>query len=186
MIPLLVFDNEGKTFDRYTIIRTDTGDCVGASEDPFHPQGFGQHCGNVADNYWREAYGTVWRKGCTQRLIKRRIKFAVDHYAMNCSDKKIGVVELPERVFEWLVQLEWIIDVSAQQKKFAEIVEGSYEQYTFEYPKDEYVVFVVCKESGKKVKLSLHACDDRNGTLIHSRLVFQNVQDAIKVLIKNK
>lgn len=48
---LRIFDNGGETFDRYTILpsRFDKKyrdgmlvDCVGASEFPFHPQGFGQ------------------------------------------------------------------------------------------------------------------------------------------------
>ena len=46
---LKVYDNGGKTFDRYTVLRTDwrekNGCCMsfGMSEHPFHPQGFGQH-----------------------------------------------------------------------------------------------------------------------------------------------
>lgn len=38
-----VFDNGGKTFDRYTVIYNAEGDYVAMSADPFHPQGFGQH-----------------------------------------------------------------------------------------------------------------------------------------------
>ena len=47
------FDNGGKTLDRYTIIFSDDpafeetragySPGLGASERPFHPQGFGQH-----------------------------------------------------------------------------------------------------------------------------------------------
>ena len=44
----IILDNKGETFDRYTIILPN-GDCYGASENPFHPQGFGQYCGNIAD-----------------------------------------------------------------------------------------------------------------------------------------
>lgn len=50
---LRCFDNGGKTFDRYTIIpprwakeereRDGSWNSIGASERPFHPQGFGQH-----------------------------------------------------------------------------------------------------------------------------------------------
>lgn len=43
-----VFDNNGKTWDRYTIILDDEyGTLLGASENPFSPLGFGQHCGNI-------------------------------------------------------------------------------------------------------------------------------------------
>ena len=44
---LVVLDNGGLTFDRYTIIDKSTGDMIGASDNPFHPLGFGQFCGNV-------------------------------------------------------------------------------------------------------------------------------------------
>jgi hypothetical protein len=45
-----VFDNKGKSIDRYTIINLSTGDIYGASCDPFHPQGFGQYSGNIKDS----------------------------------------------------------------------------------------------------------------------------------------
>lgn len=44
-----IYDNEGETFDRYTVVYLDEQDgtgkytYVGMSRDPFHPQGFGQH-----------------------------------------------------------------------------------------------------------------------------------------------
>lgn len=41
-----VYDNGGKTFDRYTCVFTGKsaeGACLGMSEHPAHPQGFGQH-----------------------------------------------------------------------------------------------------------------------------------------------
>lgn len=48
MCEVLVRDNGGKTFDRYTIyVSTDIASIYGASENPYHPQGFGQFCGNL-------------------------------------------------------------------------------------------------------------------------------------------
>ncbi len=41
-----IFDNGGKTADRYTLINGD-GDVFGFDDHPFHPQGFGQYCGNI-------------------------------------------------------------------------------------------------------------------------------------------
>jgi hypothetical protein len=56
---LRAYDNGGETFDRYTILDLDSPystprinlcseitprSAIGASEHPFHPQGFGQHC----------------------------------------------------------------------------------------------------------------------------------------------
>lgn len=39
------YDNGGETADRYTVVYTRTADYfyVGMSENPYHPQGFGQH-----------------------------------------------------------------------------------------------------------------------------------------------
>jgi hypothetical protein len=74
---VIVFDNNGETFDRFTILDKKTGDIIGSSSNPFSPQGFGQHCGNVADNYWNVAYGYSWRKRIN---VKKSIKFAVEHF----------------------------------------------------------------------------------------------------------
>ena len=51
---LRIYDNGGRSFDRYTLIpprwalayreRPGLWDAMGASEHPFHPQGFGQSC----------------------------------------------------------------------------------------------------------------------------------------------
>lgn len=40
---LEIWDNDGKTADRYTIFFDESDDCVGSSSSPFHPQGFWQH-----------------------------------------------------------------------------------------------------------------------------------------------
>lgn len=47
-----IYDNGGKTFDRYTVVYMDfpehgypkTYQAIGMSINPFHPQGFGSHC----------------------------------------------------------------------------------------------------------------------------------------------
>lgn len=43
-----VYDNGGKTFDRYTVILSD-GSIIGMSDNPLSPQGFNQYCGDVKD-----------------------------------------------------------------------------------------------------------------------------------------
>jgi hypothetical protein len=50
IMQIQIYDNEGKTFDRYTVVYMDEPEdhqgllaCVGMSEHPFHPQGFGMH-----------------------------------------------------------------------------------------------------------------------------------------------
>ena len=52
-VRIACYDNGGKTADRYTVVYLETAfearrggtyyECVGMSENPFHPQGFGQH-----------------------------------------------------------------------------------------------------------------------------------------------
>lgn len=103
---LLILDNNGKTFDRYTIINTKDGEMIGASEMPFNPLGFGQHCGNVADNYWNTAYGYQWRKGCNEKLISKRIKFAINEFKKDCSHvgKEIKFSDLPAAVQQFAKQ----------------------------------------------------------------------------------
>lgn len=96
----ICLDNGGQTFDRYTIIERETGEMIGASNNPFNPLGFGQFCGNVADNYWRVAYGYSWRNGCNKRLLNKRIKYAVDLFLSDCDNvgKRVEFDTLPEDV----------------------------------------------------------------------------------------
>jgi len=102
----ICLDNGGKTFDRYTIIERGTGEMIGSSEQPFHPLGFGQFCGNVADNYWRVAYGYSWRNGCNKRLLNKRIKYAVDLFLSDCGNvgKVIDFNTLPDDVQQFAKQ----------------------------------------------------------------------------------
>jgi len=54
-----VWDNEGETFDRYTVVykgagtieRDGTRMCVGMSKYPFDPQGFGSHSSCMPGNH---------------------------------------------------------------------------------------------------------------------------------------
>ncbi len=103
---LTVFDNDGETFDRYTILDNKTGEMIGASEHPFSPLGFGQHCGNVADNYWNVAHGYSWRRNIDKRLLNKRIQFAVNYFLADCSHvgRKIEFDQLPADVQQFAKQ----------------------------------------------------------------------------------
>lgn len=46
----MIFDNGSETFDRYTFINKNY-ECYGFSDNPYHPQGFGQYCGEVVIPY---------------------------------------------------------------------------------------------------------------------------------------
>lgn len=100
---VIVLDNGGETFDRYTILNKKTGDLLGSSENPFWPQGFGQHCGNVADNYWNVAYGYSWRK---RNDVKKCTRFAVNHFLNDCTHvgKQIDFNALPDDVKRFVLQ----------------------------------------------------------------------------------
>lgn len=82
---ILILDNGGGTLDRYTIVNLKDGEMIGSSEIPFNPLGFGQYCGNVADNYWFHAYGSGWRRGINKRLLNTRIKYAIDLFKNDCA-----------------------------------------------------------------------------------------------------
>ncbi len=47
MLRIKIYDNGGKTVDRYTMIMPD-GEAWGFNENPYHPQGFGQYAGSLA------------------------------------------------------------------------------------------------------------------------------------------
>lgn len=75
----IVFDNGGKTTDRFTIINMDTADVFGASLNPHDPSGTGRWIGNIADHR-TVLYGAGWR----QRLpAKKVIQAEVANYVNN-------------------------------------------------------------------------------------------------------
>jgi hypothetical protein len=78
-----VWDNGGKTFDRYTI-RIGTS-IYGSSEDPFWPQGFCQYCGEIS-----ELPG--YRQG---KLLKEYLTLphAVKLYILDCLAVNMDVVK---------------------------------------------------------------------------------------------
>lgn len=82
---LAIFDNGGKTFDRFTIINKKDGEIIGASEMPFNPLGFGQYCGNVAWDYFTR---TV-RANFMRRIEKEDPK----HYQRIVKDKTAEIIK---------------------------------------------------------------------------------------------
>lgn len=104
---IIIFDNGGKTVDRYTGVLTRTGDVVGFNENPFHPCGFGQFCGNVTDRM-NVTYGHGWRKHFKESQV---LKAELKHYlneAKNNPDwlgKQIEVKHLSEEAQKYVRQL---------------------------------------------------------------------------------
>ena len=75
-----IYDNDGKTADRYTVVymdhptRAGLYECVGMDEKPFHPQGFGQHSEAMPGlHLGRRIKLTDLPKDC-QKLVLRDLK----------------------------------------------------------------------------------------------------------------
>src|SRR5580700_3307358 len=79
MNPYIVFDNGGRTADRFTIINRETGDVFGSSEKPDEPGGISKYCGNCAAHRIVMC-GAGWRQKIPSRKI---VKEEVDNYVNN-------------------------------------------------------------------------------------------------------
>ena len=107
---VVIFDNRGITFDRFTIVNTKTGDLLAASERPFHPQGFGQTCGNLVDNVMFHKYGAAWRRNSEPKIIKRIQRDEIKAYLTQARANKewlgieIDFNKLPEDVQKFINQ----------------------------------------------------------------------------------
>lgn len=103
---IYVFENP-ETFDKYTIILPD-GDLLGASDNPFHPCGFGQYSGNLVDNKMFVSYGYSWRKVCNKKEQQKIERVEIKAYLEEArSTKFLGrevkkVDDLPEKVIQFI------------------------------------------------------------------------------------
>jgi hypothetical protein len=104
----IVFDNGGKTIDRFTVINMKTADVFGVSENPASPDGIGRHCGNCAEHRI-VLYGTGWR----QRLPAKKIMEAeAENYINNARldpdwlGREIEFAALPMNVREYITELD--------------------------------------------------------------------------------
>jgi hypothetical protein len=104
----IIFDNGGKTIDRYTIINMETADVFGASENPRDPNGLGRWIGNIADHR-TVLFGAGWR----QRLpAKKVIQAEVENYVNNAKldpewlGKLAESKDLPEVLRSYIEELD--------------------------------------------------------------------------------
>ena len=100
----IVFDNGGKTTDRFTVINMKTADVFGVSEDPGSPEGIGRHCGNCAEHRIT-LYGSGWR----QRLpAKKVLEAEAENYINNARldpdwlGREIDFAALPKHAREYI------------------------------------------------------------------------------------
>lgn len=108
MTKFIVFDNGGKTIDRYTIINKETGDVYGISENPYDTKGIAKFCGNCADHRI-VLRGAGWR----QKLpLKKVIQAEVENYVNNARldpgwiGDEVNVKNLPENVRKYIADID--------------------------------------------------------------------------------
>lgn len=71
------YDNGGKTADRYTAVYLNYPEengafqAVGMSADPFHPQGFGQHCTAIPGGHLGRRIAFEELPEDCQKLVRR-------------------------------------------------------------------------------------------------------------------
>ncbi len=107
MKTFIIFDNSGKTLDRFTIINKETGDVFGCSDNPDAPGGAGVSIGNCA-GHRIVLYGAGWR----QRLPNKHvIREEVDNYINNARldqdwlGKEVDLTTLPMNVKHYIARL---------------------------------------------------------------------------------
>jgi len=117
MKKFIIFDNGGKTHDRYTIINKETGDVFAASENPYDSKGVGNLVGNCA-SHKIVLHGAGWR----QKLpLKKVIHAEVENYVNNARldpdwiGKEVSGKPLPEGIKKYIAELEG--NDNAQQTK---------------------------------------------------------------------
>jgi len=107
MKTFIIFDNCGKTLDRFTIINKETGDVFGCSDNPDTPGGGGVLIGNCACH--RIAmYGTGWRQRLPGNTV---IQEEVNNYINNARldpnwlGKEVDLNYLPMNVKHYISRL---------------------------------------------------------------------------------
>lgn len=110
---LVIFDNGGETFDRFSILDLKTGEMWGASENPFSPLGFGQNCGCPAHTYFGQTVGIGWISRLRSedpkhynRIIKSKTKEIAQEFKTEGNiGKVIDYSTLPEPVQQYCKQI---------------------------------------------------------------------------------
>ena len=89
-----IYDNGGKTFDRYTAVfitmpesYPGSFEAIGMSSSPFSPQGFGQHCSAMPGRHLGKLIEFKTLPSDCQKLVLRDLKEIVRYHeglAANC------------------------------------------------------------------------------------------------------
>lgn len=96
MTSYVIFDNGGRTADRYTVVDHQTGDVFALSESPQEPGGIARYCGNCADHRIT-LYGAGWRQ---MALPRRVLEAETENYIRNAQldPEWLGREAEPERL----------------------------------------------------------------------------------------
>ena len=77
---LEIRDNQGETYDRYTVVYDVPGDgrghylALAMSAHPFHPLGFGQHCTAQPGDHLGQKISFAALPADCQKLVRRDLK----------------------------------------------------------------------------------------------------------------
>ena len=93
---IVVLDNNGQTFDRYTIIDRKTSDVYGASNNPFAPNGIGTYSHNIAYASGVTRNDERLNRICTKLYLK-------DSKSIGIRVKDLN--SLPDKVKEYILQI---------------------------------------------------------------------------------
>jgi hypothetical protein len=108
MDSFIVFDNGGKTFDRFTILNKETGEIYGCGENPFAQDSCCRLLGNCA---YRQItlYGSGWREKMPGKKV---IKSEVDNFIINAKlnpewiGRPVEFQSLPENVKQYICKIQ--------------------------------------------------------------------------------
>ena len=107
MKTFIIFDNCGKTFDRFTIINKETGDVFGCSDNPDAPGGGGVLIGNCA-GHRIVMYGTGWRQRLPgANVIQEEVNNYINNARLDPSwlGKEVDLNYLPMNVKHYVCRL---------------------------------------------------------------------------------
>lgn len=94
MTKFIVFDNDGRTTDRYTVVDRLSGDVFAACEQSNEAGITGRYCGNCADHRIT-LYGAGWRQ---MPLTQKAIEAETNNYVRNAQLNPAWLgKELPQR-----------------------------------------------------------------------------------------
>ncbi len=107
MKTFIIFDNGGKTLDRFTVINKETGDVFACSDNPEAPGCACELVGNCA-SHRIVLYGARWRQRLPQRNV---LKEEVENYVNNARldpdwlGKEVELTNLPMPVKRYITRL---------------------------------------------------------------------------------